>query len=172
MSPFKACLLGVLGLLAVGCGGGSGSTSSLSGDSSTLGGDASDATGEVDVNVIVNHSPVITSMPARETFLLDPAGQGASVEAEISVEASDADGDELSYAWSSPNCPRAIFTTPDPSDPWAIHFQNEGDETCEVRVVVRDLWEVPPAGMPAAKGGEAVGTVLLSRPPELRVGGE
>jgi hypothetical protein len=172
MDPVKPCLLGVLGLLAIGCGGGGGSSSSYSGGSATLGGDAADGTGEVDVNVIVNHSPGITSMPARETFLLDPAGQAVSVEAEISVEASDVDGDELSYEWSSPNCPDATISLPDPLDPRAIHFHNEGDEACELRVVVRDLWEVPPAGMPAAKGGEAVGTVLLSRPPELRVGGE
>jgi hypothetical protein len=127
----------------------------------------------VDVNISLNHSPAITSMPARETFYLDDVGQGVSVEAEISVEATDADGDDLSYAWSSPNCPGAVFTMPDPADPRAIHFYNDGDEACEVRVEVRDFWKDPPAGaeLPAPRGGEAVGRILLSRPPELRVGG-
>jgi hypothetical protein len=170
MDRFKSCLLGALVLLAFDCGGGAGTPSSNSGEgSASLSGDGADAAGEADVNVSLNHSPVITSMPARETFQIDGTGKAVSVEAEVSVVASDADGDELSYTWSSPDCPDALFTLSDPSDPASIHFHNDGQDACEVRVEVRDFNRAQ-AGLPVARRGEAVGRILLSRIPDLRVG--
>jgi hypothetical protein len=91
-----------------------------------------------------NASPVITRMVADVRYR-------SPVEGDLKVEATDPNGDPLTYAWSS-NCPAVTFgsatstTTP---------FTNsDGSKSCVVTVTVGD-----------GKGGQVTGAVTL--PPNI-----
>jgi hypothetical protein len=161
-----AALLVLLTAAAAGCGG----PGDL-GESSAASGAAPVPAGDAEVQVHFNRPPAITSLTGRQLVVL---GAGEVV-AEVEVAAVDDDGDELGYAWSSPSCPEGRFTFPDPADPARARFEVAmSDRECEVRVEVKDYWpgRTPPAGsgLSPERGGLAVGSLRLSRPPALEVG--
>jgi hypothetical protein len=122
--------------------------------------------------VYLNFSPVISAMGGMETFPTDAAGQ-LYVKAYLSVSATDTDGDELDYEWTSPNCPAATISFPDHQNRARIEFTAGPGIACAVQVKVTDRWKGgPPAGsdLPMAKGGEALGIIELSKPPTITVG--
>jgi hypothetical protein len=167
--------LASLGLLATGCGGAEPTAAAPMG--ATLGGPTNSivqtASDGAVVNVYLNHSPTITALPGAQEFPLDAAGH-VFVRAQLAVTASDEDGDDLSYTWSTPNCPGAVLTFPDASDHRQVELLAGPDIACLVEVEVRDVWPGGSApagtGLAAARGGSALGRLQLSRPPTVTVG--
>jgi hypothetical protein len=127
----------------------------------------------VGVQVIVNHAPLIAGVGGTQAFLPSASGQ-LTVRAELRVEATDQDGDDLHYAWSAPGCAGAVITFPDPADQTRIELTSPGDAGCRVEVEVTDLWpggSAPAAtGLPPERGGRSLGAVQLSRAPVVLVG--
>jgi hypothetical protein len=127
----------------------------------------------VTVTVYINNSPTIAGIGGLQTFPTDAAGH-LYVKAYLSVSATDQDGDDLDYEWSSPNCPAATITFPHHDDQSHVEFTAGPGTACKVQVKVTDLWKGgPPVGsnLPLEKGGEALGILELSKPPTITVGG-
>jgi uncharacterized membrane protein len=123
--------------------------------------------------VYLNFSPVISAMGAMETFPTNAEGH-LYVKAYLSVSATDQDGDDLDYEWSSPDCPAATITFPHHDDQSHVEFTAGPGTACKVQVKVTDLWKGgAPVGsnLPLEKGGETLGILELSRPPTITVGG-
>ena len=108
----RACLSLVVSLL-VGCGGGGGGNPGGGGPT--------------------NHSPTITSAFTPTPSLVDPGGV-----VQLSVGASDADGDALSYAWSQvPAAPAGTFSAQAASTTWTAPTVTSGT-SFQLRVSVSD----------------------------------
>jgi hypothetical protein len=173
--PTTLLALAALGLLATGCGGAEPAASSAPGASSGTPTNSIVQTGSngVVVNVYINHSPTITALPGSEEFPLDAAGH-VFIRAQLSVTATDEDGDDLTYTWSTPNCPGAVLSFPDASDHRRVELLAGPEVACLVEVEVRDVWPGGSApagtGLPSARGGSALGRLQLSRPPTVTVG--
>jgi hypothetical protein len=174
-----ALALAGLGALTAGCGAAPVETGSAGPDLSQAGQGTNlivtaGAPG-VAVQVFLNHSPLIAGLGGSQEFLLDTAGQ-AVVHAELSVTATDEDGDDLTYLWTSPNCPAALIAFPAPADPTRIDFTGDAAAACQVQVEVLDQWKggLAPAGsgLPVAKGGSAIGRLQLAPPPVVTTGGK
>jgi hypothetical protein len=130
-----------------------------------------------------NSWPMISGAVATETVTRDAVGQIVAVEVDVMVTASDPDGDDLTYVWTS-DCTGAGtgFTGPGNPTPVAtvssgpgalgsstVHFRSTNLTTgCTVRVAVRDSWKngIVPAGsgLPVLRGGETVGLIHASVP--------
>jgi hypothetical protein len=159
--------LAALTALATGCGGAA--ESAASSESSAVMSDGSNGAGGAAINVYLESSPIITAMTGLEEYRVG-AGEVAGVEARIAVVAVDPDGDDLTYTWSTPDCASAELSFPEPADMTQVVVHVEGSATdCVIQVEVRDFWkdQAPPAGsgLPAARGGLAVGRLRLSSPP-------
>jgi hypothetical protein len=103
---------------------------------------------------------------------------------DLTATASDPDGDDLVFVWSSPDCafPAAGFTStsvtamaatitqgPGALGVRSVHFtSNDPSHGCTLRVDVRDTWKngVIPAGsgLPLARGGDTIGLINASTP--------
>jgi hypothetical protein len=167
--------LGALGLLATGCGGAE--PTAAAPPAASEGGPTNSivqtASNGAVVNVYLNHSPTITALPGAEEFPLDAAGH-VFIRAQLSVTATDQDGDDLTYTWSTPNCPGAALSFPDAADHHRVELLAGPDVACLVEVEVRDVWPGGSApagtGLSPARGGSALGRLQLSRPPTVTVG--
>jgi hypothetical protein len=133
-----------------------------------------------------NSWPMISSAVAAEAVTRDGAGQIATVEMDVTVTASDPDGDDLTYVWTSdciaagsgftaPGIPApvaSISTGPGALASSTVHFRSTSLTTsCTIRAAVRDSWKngIVPAGsgLPVLRGGETVGLVRSSVPAEF-----
>jgi hypothetical protein len=107
--------------------------------------------GRVDVEVRVDTWPVIATFTASVTL-------GATLEGDIHVEASDVDGDALTYVWTS-TCPGVAFNVEAPYGAASPHFSLPGpSDECAILLMVAD-----PAG------GQTPATLIL--PPNKGIGG-
>jgi hypothetical protein len=91
-----------------------------------------------------NASPVITRVVADVRYR-------SPVEGNLTAEATDANGDPLTYAWTS-NCPSVSFATPAAGG--TTFTNSDGSRSCVVTVTVAD-----------GKGGRVTGDVTL--PPNI-----
>jgi hypothetical protein len=100
--------------------------------------------GSADVTVYLNSWPVIMGM----TGTLQVA---STMVGDLSVQATDPDGDPLTYAWSSPDCAGIVFDTSSPHGPSTPHFTLPlPATTCRIVVTVSD------GKVPAGQGTEGI----------------
>jgi hypothetical protein len=145
--------------------------------------------GDAAVSAYPNTWPVIGTIQADETFARDGSGRIVAVEAELVASLLDADGDDLRLTWSSPDCPwplagflplgaTALVATevvgPASVTVSTVHFRvNDPTRTCTVQLEARDFWPggLPPvgSGLPPARGGATVGSVVLAAALEATV---
>jgi hypothetical protein len=145
------------------------------------------------VSAYPNSWPMIAGVTVAETFTKNASGQIVAVDVDLTATASDADGDDVTYAWSSPNCSGSdpvgfTATTPLVASASAtlaygpgqigsstVHFHGTDlTSSCIVQLAVTDSWKngiVPlGSGLPVARGGDTVATVNLSAPRDFLVG--
>ncbi|MEI6226481.1 MAG: hypothetical protein WCS72_17180, partial [Deltaproteobacteria bacterium] len=114
----------------------------------------------------------------------DATGKIIAIDVDLTANASDPDGDDLIFVWSSPDClfPAAGFTStsvttmaatvtqgPGALGVRSVHFTStDPSHGCTLRVDVKDAWKngVIPAGsgLPLARGGDTVGLINASTP--------
>ena len=114
---------------------------------------ASTGGGQADVNVNFNNSPVVTDLLAAPGHLV--LGSPTS----LTVTASDADGDALSYAWTS-TCTSGVFSnTTAPATSFTLPAVAT-DTSCDLVVTVSD-----------GRGGSTTGqtTLLVGQPAAVGV---
>ncbi len=104
---------------------------------------ASNSRGQADVNVRFNNWPVVTDLLAAPGYLV--AGSPTA----ITVTASDADGDALSFAWTS-SCASAVFSAQAAVTSVSLPV-GATDTSCDLVVTVSD-----------GKGGSTTGQTTLS----------
>jgi hypothetical protein len=104
---------------------------------------ASNGRGQADVNVTFNTWPVVTDLVAAPGYIV-PGSPTA-----ITVTASDADGDALSYAWTS-SCASAVFTSTTAATTSVALPTGATDTSCDLTVTVGD-----------GKGGSTTGQTTL-----------
>ena len=104
---------------------------------------AGNGRGQADVNVTFNNWPVVTDLIAAPGYLV--LGSPTS----LSVTASDADGDALSYAWTS-SCASAVFSSTTAAVTSVTLPAGAIDSSCEFTVAVSD-----------GKGGSTTGQTTL-----------
>jgi hypothetical protein len=104
---------------------------------------ASNGRGQADVNVTFNTWPVVTDLVAAPGYIV-PGSPTA-----ITVTASDADGDALSYAWTS-SCASAVFTSTTAATTSVALPTGATDTSCDLTVTVSD-----------GKGGSTTGQTTL-----------
>jgi hypothetical protein len=110
------------------------------------------STGSATVGTDFNQPPVILGLSASIVV-------GASTTGQLTVSATDPDGDSLSYAWSS-TCAGLSFDFSAPNDQTHPGFSLPGPSpTCAITVVVTD---------PPSRGGQTTGTLFL--PPNQPIG--
>jgi hypothetical protein len=103
---------------------------------------ASNGRGQADVNVRFNTWPVVTDLVAVPSFLV--LGSPTS----LTVTASDADGDALSYVWTS-SCASAVFSAAAAATTVTLPV-GAADTSCDLTVTVSD-----------GKGGSTTGQTTL-----------
>jgi hypothetical protein len=141
------------------------------------------AVGNAQIAAYPNSWPMISTVVASETFTKNASGQLVSMDVNVTVTASDPDGDDLSYVWSS-DCvlagtgftdaanltPVATLTTgPGALASNTVHFKStDMTRGCTLRVDVKDSWKngiVPTgSGLPVARGGDTVGLIYATTP--------
>ena len=155
--------------------------------------------GQAVVTAYPNSWPIIGMIAAHEFFTKDSTGKLVGVDIDLIASASDPDGDDITYTWSTPNCPANGFTsgnTPDNADGTApalpagsttlalgpgqfaqslAHYRtSDTTDKCVIQVNVTDSWKggIPPAGsgLPVARGGNTVGLINASSPKDFLVG--
>lgn len=104
---------------------------------------ASNGRGQADVNVTFNTWPVVTDLVAAPGYLV--LGSPTS----LTVTASDADGDALSYAWTS-SCTSAVFSSATAATTSVSLPTGATDTSCDLTVTVSD-----------GKGGVTTGDTTL-----------
>jgi hypothetical protein len=143
--------------------------------------------GAAQVNAYPNSWPMISGILAAETFTMDATGKIVAIDVDVTATASDPDGDDLIFVWSSPDClfPAAGFTTtgtptlsatithgPGALGTRSVHFTStDPSHGCTIRVDVKDAWKngVVPAGsgLPLARGGDTIGLINASTPTDF-----
>ena len=103
---------------------------------------ASNGRGQADVNVTFNTWPVVTDLVAVPSYIVP--GSPTS----LTVTASDADGDALSYVWTS-SCASAVFSTAAAATTVTLPV-GATDTSCDLTVTVND-----------GKGGSTTGQTTL-----------
>ena len=104
---------------------------------------ASNARGQAQVNVSFNNWPVVTNLVAAPGYLA--LGSPTS----LTVTASDADGDALTYVWTS-SCTRGVFSNPTASATSFTLPVGATDTSCALDVAVND-----------GRGGSTTGQTTL-----------
>jgi hypothetical protein len=104
---------------------------------------ASNGRGQADVNVTLNNWPVVSDLIAAPGYIV----LGAPTS--LTVTASDADGDALSYAWTS-TCASAVFAAPAAAVTSVTLPVGATDISCDFVVAVND-----------GKGGSTTGQTTL-----------
>jgi hypothetical protein len=132
--------------------------------------------GNAQVNAYPNTCPAISCVYSNQTFTYDAQGKVNGYQADITVNAMDAEGDDLHYVWSSTGCPGAVFSptgTPAGTNPTGeittapttVHLTANTVNACDIRVDVKDYWpgNTPPAGsgLLPARGCTNVGHLYL-----------
>jgi len=105
---------------------------------------ASNGSGQADVNVRFNTWPVVTDLVAAPGYIV--LGSPTA----LTATASDADGDALSYAWTS-TCASGVFSTPTASSTGFTLPVGAPDADCDLVVTVND-----------GRGGTTAGQTTLS----------
>ncbi|HVI95378.1 MAG TPA: hypothetical protein VM753_15310 [Anaeromyxobacter sp.] len=114
--------------------------------------------GSADVTVYLNSWPVITGMTGTVQIASTMTG-------DLSLQATDPDGDPLTYAWSSPDCAGIVFDTSAPYGPTTPHFTLPlPPATCKVVVTVSD------GKVPAGQGTQGILYLPATIPSVLCVG--
>ncbi|MEI6226903.1 MAG: hypothetical protein WCS72_19350, partial [Deltaproteobacteria bacterium] len=140
-------------------------------------------TGSGAVYAYPNGWPMISGSAAAESFTRNAAGQIVSLDVDVTVSASDPDGDDLTYVWSSdctaagtgftdatnPTAVATLTTGPGAATTNTVHFRStDVTKGCTLRVDVKDSWKngiVPVgSGLPVARGGDTVGLILATTP--------
>jgi hypothetical protein len=104
---------------------------------------ASNGRGQADVNVRFNTWPVVTDLVAAPGYIVP--GSLTS----LTITASDADGDALSYAWTS-SCASAVFTSTTAAATSVTFPVGATDTSCDLTVTVSD-----------GRGGSTTGQTTL-----------
>ena len=104
---------------------------------------ASNGRGQADVNVRFNTWPAVTDLVAAPGYIV--LGSPTA----LTATASDADGDALSYAWTS-TCASGVFSTPSASSTSFTLPVGATDASCDLVVAVND-----------GRGGSTTGQTTL-----------